>query len=256
MACVKEAFISSGSGPLDFADDLHRIRPHLFVVNADGHFPEKERLCRELGIEYLVLTREPLPQLPARSTTSLRQVETLPYRIDLAGGWLDQPFVSSLFPGPVLTVSIEPTVSFGERSGMATSTRNRRRELWGPRLPCGEPEQLARVLFAYDNPPGTVDIAGSQDSIGIVVPGLACSYSKVATGRRASSGPAMRKFCDSSRNRCTSFRLAQDTRVLPTPWQETERVGGKGPGRGSGIVLAGTPGEEPVRFRGRGLAIL
>jgi len=176
LACVKKAFISSGSGVLDFADDLRRIRPDRFVVNADGHTPQKERLCRDLGIEYLVLAREPGPNLPARSTTRLRQIDMLPYRIDLAGGWLDQPFVSSLHPGPVLTASIEPTLLFDERSGMATSTRNRARELWGPRLPVGEPEQLARILFAYDNPPGTADVAGSQDAIGIVVPGLASSY--------------------------------------------------------------------------------
>jgi cytidyltransferase-like protein len=176
LGCVKEAFISSGSGILDFAADLRRLRPNLFVVGADGHAPQKERLCRDLGIDYLVLAREPSPGLPARSTTSLRQIDRLPYRIDLAGGWLDQPFVSSLHPGPVLTISIEPTESFNERSGMATSTHNRALELWGPRLPAGEPEQLARVLFAYENPPGAVCVAGSQDAIGIVVPGLACSY--------------------------------------------------------------------------------
>jgi hypothetical protein len=33
----------------------------------------------------------------------------MPYRIDLAGGWLDQPFVSRHYPARVVTVSIEPT---------------------------------------------------------------------------------------------------------------------------------------------------
>ena len=139
LGCVKEAFISSGSGILDFAAELRCLRPNLFVVGADGHAPQKQELCRELGIDYLVLPREPSPGLPARSTTSLRQIDLLPYRIDLAGGWLDQPFVSSLRPGPVLTVSIEPTVTFNERSGMATSTHNLALELWGPRLPSGAP---------------------------------------------------------------------------------------------------------------------
>ena len=124
----------------------------------------------------MVLAREPRPDLPARSTTNLHQIDTLPYRIDLAGGWLDQPFVSSLHPGPVLTASIEPIMAFDKRSGMATSTRNRARELWGPRLPFGDPESLARILFACENPPGTKDVAGSQDAIGIVTPGLAASY--------------------------------------------------------------------------------
>ena len=176
LGCVRDAFISPGSGLLDVVDDLRRIRPQRFVVNADGHHLQKERLCTELGIQYTVLPREPEAGLPGRSTTSLRQIDTLPYRIDLAGGWLDQPMVSALHPGPVLTVSIEPTIVFNHRSGMATSTRNRARELWGPRLPVGDPEQLARVLFAYDNPPGTNEVSGSQDAIGIVVPGLTFSY--------------------------------------------------------------------------------
>ena len=29
----------------------------------------------------------------------------MPYRIDLGGGWLDQPSVSKYYPGPVLTIS-------------------------------------------------------------------------------------------------------------------------------------------------------
>ncbi|HVO76225.1 MAG TPA: hypothetical protein VMT35_19540 [Ignavibacteriaceae bacterium] len=47
------------------------------------------------------------------------------YRIDLAGGWLDQPFVGKCYPGPVFTISLEPTIEFNERSGMASSTRRR-----------------------------------------------------------------------------------------------------------------------------------
>lgn len=35
-----------------------------------------------------------------------------------------------------------------------------------------EKEQLAKTLFAYENPPGTEIISGSQDALGIVLPGL------------------------------------------------------------------------------------
>jgi cytidyltransferase-like protein len=172
LSCVTEAFVSRGTGILDFAGELRAIKPDLFIVNEDGNTPQKEALCRDEGIDYLVLQRTPHADLPARSTTALRRVETMPYRIDLAGGWLDQPFVSQLYPGPVLTISLEPTITFNERSGMATSTRNHALDLWGPRLPAGDPEKLARILFAYDNPPGTEQISGSQDAIGIVMPGL------------------------------------------------------------------------------------
>lgn len=176
VAEVHHAFISSGFGLLDFEKELREIRPDRFVVNADGSTPSKEALCRNLGIEYIVLERTPEPGLPGRSTTALRRVDQMPYRIDLAGGWLDQPFVSSMVPGPVITCSIEPTIAFNERSGMATSTRNHALELWGPKLPAGDPQKLAKVLFCYDNPPGTTRVSGSQDAIGIAIPGLNCSH--------------------------------------------------------------------------------
>lgn len=172
LACVHAVRVSRGSGMLDFEPELDAIQPDIFFVNEDGHSPEKEALCRAHGIEYRVAKRTPARQLPARSTTTLRRLSNIPYRIDLAGGWLDQPWVSIHHPGPVLTISIEPTLEFNHRSGMATSTRDKAIELWGQALPAGNPEQLARILFAYDNPPGTVEVSGSQDAIGITMPGL------------------------------------------------------------------------------------
>lgn len=72
----------------------------------------------------------------------------------------------------MLTISIEPGYEFNDRSGMATSTRRKAIELWRTALPGGDPEQTAKVLFAFDNPPGTTEVSGSQDAIGIVMPGL------------------------------------------------------------------------------------
>jgi cytidyltransferase-like protein len=172
LSCVYKAFVSSGSGMLDFETEFLALRPDIFIVNEDGNLVEKRRLCERVGTEYKVLQRIPQPGLTARSTTSLRTINTVPFRIDVAGGWLDQPFVSKFFPGPVVTVSIEPTIGFNDRSGMASSTRRAAIELWGPRLPAGDPEKLAKILFCYDNPPGTEEISGSQDAIGIVFPGL------------------------------------------------------------------------------------
>jgi cytidyltransferase-like protein len=173
---VKDAFISRGSGILDFETELRELRPDYFVVNADGNIPEKRELCRALNVEYLILERKPQIGLEARSTTSLRERDYLPYRIDLAGGWLDQPFVSRHCPGPVVTISLEPTLEFNERSGMASSTRRHARELWDVKIPPGNYEKLAKILFCYDNPPGTKIVSGSQDAIGLVFPGLAYAY--------------------------------------------------------------------------------
>ena len=172
LACVRECYINSGSGIMDFIKEIENVKPDYFVVNEDGNTPTKEELSKKQGIEYIVLKRTSHGRLPVRSTTALRNECTMPYRIDLAGGWLDQPFVGKLAPGPVVTISIEPTIEFNERSGMASSTRRKAIEIWHTDVPPGNREQLARMLFCYENPPGTNIIAGSQDSIGIVFPGL------------------------------------------------------------------------------------
>lgn len=172
LACVKQVSVNRGSGLLDFLEDIKILKPDLFVVNEDGHTPEKENLCRELNIEYKVLKRIPHANLPVRSTTALRSVKPMPYRIDIAGTWIDQPYVSDYYPGSAITASIEPTIEFNERSGMATSTRKKAIELWNDHLPLEKPEKLAKTLFRYDNDPGTTEVSGSQDSIGITMPGI------------------------------------------------------------------------------------
>ena len=169
---VKEAWINQGSGLLDFEDELRRLKPDIFFVNEDGYTPDKKRLCDELGVELIVSKRVPVAGLPPRSTTELRSECRIPYRLDLAGGWLDQPYVSKHWPGAVLTISIEPDLEFNDRSGMSSSTRRKAIELWHTDIPEGDPHLLARTLFCLENPPGTTYVSGSQDAIGIVFPGL------------------------------------------------------------------------------------
>jgi len=172
LACVKKVIINKGSGLLDFLVTIKEVKPDILIVNEDGHTPDKEKLCREMGIEYKVLKRIPHTNLPSRSSTALRTVKPMPYRIDLAGTWIDQPYVSKYYPGSAITASIEPTIEFNERSGMATSTRKKAIELWNDHLPPEKPEKLAKTLFRYDNDPGTKEVSGSQDSIGITMPGI------------------------------------------------------------------------------------
>ncbi|MCC6396381.1 MAG: adenylyltransferase/cytidyltransferase family protein [Bacteroidetes bacterium] len=172
LRCVEQCTVNTGWGILDFLETLDAIHPDILFVNEDGNSPEKEELCRKRGIEYIVSRRIPHASLPVRSTTALRTECNIPYRIDLAGGWLDQPFVSKYSPGSVLTISIEPTIEFNDRSGMASSTRRNAIELWKTELPGGDREKLAKMLFRFENPPGTEIISGSQDALGIVLPGL------------------------------------------------------------------------------------
>ena len=171
---VTDAWVNSGSGILDFKDDLNRVDINRYVVNEDGHSPAKEDLCQKLGIEYIVLKRIPEAGLPERSTTQIRGnvSSQLPYRLDLAGTWIDQPYVSKLNSGRAITISLEPIIEYNERSGMSTSTRNAAKQLWPNQLPLEKPEKLAEILFRFENKPGNEIISGAQDSIGICVPGL------------------------------------------------------------------------------------
>lgn len=176
---VKDAFINPGSGMLDFVDTMDMVKPDVFVVNSDGGSDVKRRLCAERGIEYVELERVPDDGLEARSTTSLRKGvrSGLPYRVDIAGTWIDQPYVSEHGAGWALTISIEPTVEFMERGGMSTSTRNAAKKIWPYELPDGDEEMLARLLFCFENDPENKGhISGAQDAIGICMSGLNRHY--------------------------------------------------------------------------------
>ncbi len=173
---VREAFVASGSGILDFEPDLERIKPDMFIVNSDGHTEEKERLCKSRGIEYRVLERIPESGLPARASSSIKKSMQFPYRICISGGWMDQPWISKVYPGSVVVAQIMPTMEFNDRSGMATSSRKVALELWGNRIPDGDPLLNARLLFGAENPPGSRYISGSQDHIGLLNPGISRLY--------------------------------------------------------------------------------
>jgi hypothetical protein len=169
---VYRAIIASGTGMLDFEPEMRDIRPDYFVVNKDGHTPAKEKLCRELGVEYIVLDRIPEPGLPPRSSSGTKKELSFPYRLCLAGGWIDQPWVSGIHSGSVVVAQLWPTLDFNDRSGMATSSRKVALELWGGKVPEGDPVRNARLLFGAENPPDCKYISGSQDQIGLLVPGI------------------------------------------------------------------------------------
>jgi hypothetical protein len=101
-------------------------------------------------------------------------VGRIPYRLALAGGWIDQPFVSSMNPegvGSMVVVQIDPTVRFMDRCGMATGTRKVAARLWGESIPHRPPAQLVRELYAEENKRLT-EPSGSQDMIGLIYTGI------------------------------------------------------------------------------------
>ncbi len=176
---VKDAFINQGDGIMDFIPTVDMVKPDVFVVNADGGSETKRKFCEERGIEYVELQRTPAEGLTARSSTDIKDSTCqLPTRLDLAGTWIDQPYVSCYAPGWAITMSLVPTFEVRVRCGLSTSTRNMIKKIWPMKLPDMNPEILAKLVFCFENDPERSDgiISGAQDSIGICMPGLVRHY--------------------------------------------------------------------------------
>lgn len=172
---VKDAYINAGDGIMDFVPTIDIVKPDIFVVNADGSSETKRQFCEERGIEYVVLQRTPADGLTARSSTDIKDsTSQLPTRLDLAGTWIDQPYVSCYAPGWAITMSLLPTFEVRERCGLSTSTRNMIKKIWPVKLPDMNPEILAKLVFCFENDPERSDgiVSGAQDAIGICMPGL------------------------------------------------------------------------------------
>lgn len=98
----------------------------------------------------------------------------IPYRMALAGGWIDQPFCSKLDPSPpssMVVISLKPTFRWMDRAGMASGTRAVAMHLWGGRLPSGDPAKLVEQLYGEENK-YKPEPSGTQDMIGLVYPGV------------------------------------------------------------------------------------
>ncbi len=98
----------------------------------------------------------------------------IPNRLQLAGGWIDQPFVSKLNahpPGAMVVVQIEPNFRPMDRSGLASGTRAVAQRLWKGKLPRRPLDELARELYEAENK-GKAEPSGSQDMIGLIYPGV------------------------------------------------------------------------------------
>ena len=176
---VKDAYINAGDGIMDFVPTIDIVKPDIFVVNADGSSETKRQFCQERGIEYVVLQRTPADGLTARSSTDIKDSTCqLPTRLDLAGTWIDQPYVSCYAPGWAITMSLLPTFEVRERCGLSTSTRNMIKKIWPVKLPDMNPEILAKLVFCFENDPERSDgiVSGAQDAIGICMPGLVRHY--------------------------------------------------------------------------------
>jgi len=98
----------------------------------------------------------------------------VPYRIALAGGWIDQPFVSKHNPQPpgsMVVFSVLPRFRFMDRAGFASSTRQVAERIWPGGIPKRSYDELVRELYHAENY-GRSEPSGSQDMIGLIYPGI------------------------------------------------------------------------------------
>ena len=169
---VTDATISYNStDSLSFKKYLNKLNPDYFIINEDGHSQEKENLCKQLNVEYIILKREPRDGLPVRSSSLIREIDYIPLRLDIVG-FYDQLFFNSVIPGSVILANIHP-FPVEDRSGMSSSTRRVIHKVFGNRLPTNmNKKELARCIFAIENPPGSKYISGVVDQLGICLPGI------------------------------------------------------------------------------------
>jgi hypothetical protein len=116
-----------------------------------------------------------LAVMPAEAAPDIASViGRIPHRLALAGGWIDQPFVSKFNPAPpgsMVVVSLQPDHWLMDRCGMAGGTRQVALKLWGGALPDRPREELVRELYRAENG-DRAEPSGSQDMIGLIYPGI------------------------------------------------------------------------------------
>jgi hypothetical protein len=111
---------------------------------------------------------------PELQTTITSVIGRIPNRLALAGGWIDQPFVSrhsSKPPGSMVVVQIEPNFRPMDRAGIASGTRAVAMKLWKGKLPNRPPAELVRELYEAENKDKSQP-SGSQDMVGLIYPGI------------------------------------------------------------------------------------
>lgn len=150
--------------------------------------------------------------LPSNQVRITDVIGDFPYRIQLAGGWIDQPFVSTLDPSPpgsMVVVSLKPTFHLMDRAGMATGSRKVALKMWDGGLPEGDPADLVEALYNEENM-DKAEPSGTQDMIGLIYPGV----SRLDYDFRYRSG-IFPKHIESNTDPMTARWLERVIHVLP-----------------------------------------
>jgi cytidyltransferase-like protein len=178
-------------GKIDFTRVVEELRPDIFVLNQDdsGMF-EKQRLCDELGIKLVQVSREVPKELEPTSTTRIIDKINFKYRaplrIDFAGGWTDVPYIMDGKKGYVSNITITPYIEYKNGqfnfsgyprgSGLSTSTAAKLLEMLSAKTYNADNKTLSQIgedLFIIENKELNWAI-GRQDQYSIAFGGFNC----------------------------------------------------------------------------------
>lgn len=167
---VSEVYAPHDCSLFNFSPYLDKV--DIFLTNKDGDSKEKKDLCLAHNVEYVVLDRVPHKNLKQRSSSSIKStLNLIPQRIDISG-FYDQKIINSFCPGSVILANINP-IDADLRSGLSSSTINVINKIFGPCLPKHiDRMELAKIVFALENPPDRKYISGVVDQLGICLPGI------------------------------------------------------------------------------------
>eukprot|EP00656_Telonema_subtile_P039845 TRINITY_DN44928_c0_g1_i2.p1 TRINITY_DN44928_c0_g1~~TRINITY_DN44928_c0_g1_i2.p1 ORF type:complete len:262 (+),score=51.25 TRINITY_DN44928_c0_g1_i2:175-960(+) len=143
LSSVTEAWVTAGTGPLDMECDLDRIKPDIYFTSVgdggdgDSTAADKQVMCDSRGIVFNAKLRTAMvagqkvdqtassiktriqsaftsasQPLEAIGTLETEDLHAFPWRVCLAGGWLDQPWVSSISPGSTIVVNVKAHPKF------------------------------------------------------------------------------------------------------------------------------------------------
>eukprot|EP01084_Bolivina_argentea_P013985 26167_1 len=172
----------------NFQLDLDTIKPDILYINKEDNILSTIQnilsSIKASNIETIpYVIHQPKISLNPKLISEKESNYLIPWRLCVSGGWLDQPWVSKILSqneinplsyGSVIVINVNYNVAFKIRSGLATSTRKVAMKLWEDGI---FPQHLnnieiARLLFGAENPPGTKYVSGSQDHLGLLLPGI------------------------------------------------------------------------------------
>ena len=103
---IDQVHISRECGPLSFQSHLKDFKPDYFIINQDGDSHDKEKICIDNNVKYIIFEKELSKNFSRLGLSALKKLNKIPHRIDLAGGFFDQKKFNSVTPGSSVILNL------------------------------------------------------------------------------------------------------------------------------------------------------